>query len=117
VVLQAELQQDIQRFATKFTARVLDALAPLQSSPHPEVREAAMRQMLLYSASALDIATEPQPELGLLDMIVFVTLSRRIVDIYWAPKVFGEKGGGSQAWRSPRQRFAARRQGPRQGTA
>lgn len=93
MVLQAELQQDIQRFSTKFTARVLEALAPLQSSPHPEVREASMRQMLLYSASVLDIATEPQPELGLLDMIVFVTLSRRIVDIYWAPKVFGEKGG------------------------
>jgi hypothetical protein len=93
-VLQAELQQDIQRFSSKFTARVLDALAPLQSSPQPEVREAAMRQLLLYSASALDIATEPQPELGLLDMIVFVTLSRRIVDTYWVPKVFGEKGGG-----------------------
>jgi len=92
VVLQAELQQDIQRFSTKFTARVLDSLAPLQSSPHPEVREAAMRQLLLYSASALDIATEPQPELGLLDMIVFVALSRRIADTHWAPKVFGEKG-------------------------
>jgi len=91
-VLQAELQQDIQRFSTEFTARVLGTLAPLQRAPQPEVRDAAMRQLLLYSSSALDIATEPQPEVGLLDMIVFVTLSRRTVDTHWAPKVFGEKG-------------------------
>jgi hypothetical protein len=92
-MLPAELQQDIQRFSTELTARVLGALAPLQRSSQSEVRDSAMRQLLVYAASALDIATEPQPEVGLLDMIVFVTLSRRTVDTYWVPKVFGEKGG------------------------
>ena len=53
-----------------------------------------MRQVLLYQSSAVDITTEPQPEVGLLDMLVFITLSKESFESYWLPKVFGAAGQG-----------------------
>ena len=74
-VTQAELQQDIERFASGFMDQVAEAGAPLGQAPDPALREAATRQVLLYGSSILDIATGSIPEVNLLDMIVFVRLS------------------------------------------
>jgi hypothetical protein len=42
----------------------------------------------------VDIAIGPNPEVNLIDMLMFVTLSRMVVEDYWVPKVFGEQGMG-----------------------
>jgi hypothetical protein len=91
-VTQAELQQDVQRFSSELTADLVDAMTPLRQSPDPAVRNAATRQLLVYGSSALEIATEPMPEVSLLDMMVFVALSRDTLETYWVPKVYGDVG-------------------------
>ena len=90
-ITQAELQQDLQRFTADLMASVSEAGEPLMLA-EPKTRALAMRRILLYASSALDIATESTPELGLLDMIVFVTLSHHVLERHWVPQVLGEEG-------------------------
>jgi hypothetical protein len=52
----------------------------------------ALRRGLLYESAALDIATEPLPEVAALDMVVFLRLNRLVLAEHWIPKVFGERG-------------------------
>src|SRR5262245_16736524 len=84
-VSQAELQQDLQRFAGTFMDRVAQAMAPIQRSGTPDLREEVLRRSLLYATSILDIVSEPQPELALLDTIVFIVLCREVLESYWLP--------------------------------
>jgi hypothetical protein len=95
-VSQAELQQDLERFSGQFADRLNDAMEPLLTSSDAEVRTSALRQQLAYFASALDIATESRPELGLLDMIVFITLAQQRVREYWVPGVWGDEGKATE---------------------
>lgn len=87
---QVQLQDDIQRFYSRFTSRIADALS------HDEtfVRKQGvplLRQYLLYDSEALKITTSPYPVANFLDMLVFVKLNRIVLDDYWIPKVFGKK--------------------------
>jgi len=52
----------------------------------------AMRDHLVYIASALDIATAPVPEANLLDMVAFVELARDTCRTGWSVDVHGEYG-------------------------
>jgi hypothetical protein len=56
------------------------------------VRTMAMRQILLYSTSSIDIASGRFPETNLLDMLVFMDLTSSVLKEYWIPEVFGEDG-------------------------
>ena len=42
--------------------------------------------------AVVDIAIGPNPEVNLIDMLAFVTLSRTIMEDYWVPKAFAEQG-------------------------
>jgi hypothetical protein len=90
VVTQAELQDDLQRFTGDLFARLSDSTAPLQHRS-VEVRDQALRLLLRQDSTALDIATGPTPEVNLLDMVVFVRLSRGVTERHWL-SVFGEDG-------------------------
>lgn len=46
------------------------------------------RQGLLYATSAIDIATGATPEVNLLDMMTFLTLSKEAIREHWIPIVF-----------------------------
>jgi hypothetical protein len=87
-----QLQQELQRFTTQFSDRIGDVMAPLQVSPRRDVRDAALKQALMYVSSALEIATGSAPEINLLDMFVFVRLSRSVVDHHWVPNLYGDAG-------------------------
>jgi hypothetical protein len=87
-----ELQEALQRFTTQFTDRVAQATETLERASPPGVRDEALRKNLLYVSSALEIATGPDPEVNLLDMIVFVRLSRAVLERHWIPEVYGERG-------------------------
>src|SRR5690606_35884848 len=54
---ELELQQEIQRFTTRFVDRITQGAEALQGSSRAAVRDAAMRKNLLYASSALEIAT------------------------------------------------------------
>jgi hypothetical protein len=88
-VTQIELQQEIQRFVGSFNEGMTRALLGIRE---PGLEPVALRQALLYGSSALDIATGPVPEVNLLDMVAFVRLSRKVVEAYWIPEVFGPAG-------------------------
>lgn len=83
LVTQAELQQDLERFTGEFLSRVSDAGDELVRAMSSSDRERALQQLLLYESTALDIATDPLPEIALLDMSVFIGLSRGVFARYW----------------------------------
>src|SRR5262245_24842084 len=75
-VSEAELQQDLQRFSGQFIDQMTQAAASSFPATETALREAALRRLLVYDSSVIDIATGSLPEINLLDMVVFITLSR-----------------------------------------
>ena len=90
---ELELQQEMQRFATQFTDRITQATETLEeSSARAVVRHEALRKNLRYIAAALEIATGPVAEINLVDMVVFVRLSRAVLERHWVPTLYGDDG-------------------------
>jgi hypothetical protein len=87
-----ELQQDVERYASQLTERVTQALEPLERSPNTAISDSALKHNLLCASAAVDIASGPFPDVNLLDMLVFVRLSREVVEEYWVPGVYGTGG-------------------------
>lgn len=91
-ISRAELQAAILRFEGTLNARLTQAFEPLVASARGEARVRAMRDHLVYVASALDIATAPVPEANLLDMVTFVELARDTCRTRWNVGVHGDYG-------------------------
>lgn len=89
---ELELQQEMQRFATQFSDRITQATEVLEGSRRPDIRDEALRKNLLYVASAMEIATGPIAEINLVDMVVFVQLSRAALERHWIPDLYGKEG-------------------------
>jgi hypothetical protein len=88
-----ELQQELQRFATRFLDRISQAVDVLEASPEARVRDEGLRKSLLYVSSAMEIATGVSAEINLLDMFVFVRLSRAVLERHWIPALYRGTGG------------------------
>jgi hypothetical protein len=91
-VSEAELQDDLLRFESQFNAKVQDADRDLESSSDAGIRYRAAVNRLIYSTNSLGIATGPNPEANLLDMVTFIELSRDVLEKHWIPEVFGSGG-------------------------
>jgi hypothetical protein len=91
-VAQWELQEDIQRFTGELLERIGQALMEIERSGTSSEATEALRRALNYESAALDIASQPLPEVAVLDMLVFLRLNRSVLAEYWIPKVFGERG-------------------------
>jgi hypothetical protein len=89
---ELELQQELERFTTQFSDRITQATATLERSGRDGVSDEALRKNLLYVSSAIEIATGPDPEINLLDMLVFIHLSRTILERHWIPRLYGQQG-------------------------
>jgi len=91
-ITQEELRHEIMRFAGRSGERVDDVYFKLEERfQTPKARRAALENSSAYVTSSLDIAIGPNPEVNMLDMVVFVTLTRIVVEEYWVPKVFGDE--------------------------
>jgi hypothetical protein len=88
---QLELQEEIQRFYTRFTERIVDA-SYKEKALIENYQEETLRAYLLYDSEALKIATAPFPVANLLDMIVFIKLNKIVIQDYWIPNVYGKPG-------------------------
>jgi hypothetical protein len=86
---QAEIQEDLLRFSGDLVAGLTDAAEVLVRERPSEPREVVLRQLLRYESSALEIATNSMPEVGLCDMVVFVGLCRGVFERHWLG-VFGD---------------------------
>jgi hypothetical protein len=90
---ELELQEEVERFATQFCDRVTQATEVLErSSVAAEVSDQALRKNLVYVSAAMEIATGAFPQVNLLDMIVFLRLSRAVLESYWIPELYGTRG-------------------------
>lgn len=88
---QLQLQEEIQRFYTRFTERMAEAILNNTGLIHNHRKE-ILRQYTLYDSESLKIATSPYPEINLLDMMAFISTNKAVVKRYWIPKYFGKSG-------------------------
>jgi hypothetical protein len=85
------LQAGIMRFSDTFAARVTQATQDFaERAATPEARIEGMNWAIRQCTSALTIATGPNANIALLDMLVLVTLGRMAHEEYLLPKVWGE---------------------------
>jgi hypothetical protein len=90
VMNQAELQQSLQRIASQFQGRVGQVGVDTNTGAGIAQRDLALRQSLLYQSSVLDIASGPEPEVNLLDMVVFAQLCAGTLKSYWTSERLGD---------------------------
>ncbi|WP_408097129.1 hypothetical protein ACJVC5_19020 [Peredibacter sp. HCB2-198] len=95
---QLELQEDVQRFFSRFVERVVQVYYDPAMYRTTKLGELSLREYLLYESEALKIATGPYPEVNLLDMIVFIKLNKVVVRDYWTPKYYGK--AGNKLWKA-----------------
>lgn len=91
-ISEAALQAVILRFDGEFASRMQDAFAPLLAAPEPKTRAQALRNLLDYVSSSLDIAMGADPVVNLLDMVAFTELAQAAFARHWLPEVYGEAG-------------------------
>ncbi len=88
-----QLRDEVQRFAYRFGSHVNEPLSIMGGSAlSSNVRQLLYRMKFNNTWTVVDIAVGPNPEVNLIDMLVFVTLSRTVLEDYWVPKVFAEEG-------------------------
>jgi hypothetical protein len=90
---ELELQHALERFTTQFVDRIRQATEALEREAQSSIREEALRKALYYTASAIEIATGPFAQINLLDMLVFIRLTRAVLHEHWIPELYGAQGG------------------------
>jgi hypothetical protein len=105
---QTQLQSQLMTFADSYAAVIAQATMEVQlQNPSPRVSILVQRDFATSGSAALIIAASPNPEVGLLDMVVMVTLGRMIYEEHWRktlgtivqPMVDGFKLAETGAWR------------------
>ncbi len=90
---RAELRSQIQRFALRYSQQLSqdidDAVIGVKS---PKLRLDLLGQRTDISVNAFHIALGPYPDVNLMDLLVFVSLERAVIQEYWVPKVLKKNG-------------------------
>ena len=80
----AALQIQVQRFADDFCGRTIQALDEYAQKTGTEAAQIqALRMKLSYSSAVIGIASGPNPNINLLDMVTVTTLMRMSIEDYW----------------------------------
>lgn len=87
VMTEAELQSRIMGFADRFTAIMAQAFEDYDAqSPLPQNRRVVLGDIAYSMASAYTIATEADPDVALLDMVVMIKLGRMVYEDFYQKK-------------------------------
>jgi hypothetical protein len=90
-----QLQLAVMRFADEYTVRVTERVGVFQQSTNdPGERLASQSWLVSQATSAFTIATGPNPEINAIDMLVFATLSRMVIEDRWVGDLFGPRAEG-----------------------
>jgi hypothetical protein len=90
-----QLQLAVMRFADEYTVRVTERVGVFQqSTDDPGERLASQSWLVSQATSAFTIATGPNPEINAIDMLVFATLSRMVIEDRWVGDLFGPRAEG-----------------------
>lgn len=85
---QIELQSALMSFGDRFGAMLAQAVFDVEAqTPKPEIRLLVRRDYITSVSAALTIAAGPNPEVGLLDMVVLTTAGRMIHEEHWYAKL------------------------------
>jgi len=98
------LQQQVMRFADIYSTTVAQACDDFSSSVGtPEARLDALRWKLGQSTAVFIDASNPNPTLNVLDVLVLATLSRMVVEEHYVRKF----GAAAQPWLETQRRLEA----------
>jgi len=87
VMTQEELQSQVMSFADRFLVLISDGFFAFEDGNPESMILVEVRRDTLHSIySCLNIASQPNPEVGLLDMVVLATLGRMIYEEDHLPK-------------------------------
>ena len=90
-----QLQLAVMRFADEYTAWVTERVGVFQqSTDDPGERLESQSWLVSQATSAFTIATGPNPELNAIDMLVFATLSRMVIEDRWVGELYGPRAEG-----------------------
>lgn len=89
---QAGLQAEVMSFADVYVLTIRQAMDEMNRlGLDPKQRAILNRSKVLLSGTAMSIAAGRNPAANLLDMVVFMTLERQVLEDYWIPKFYGDK--------------------------
>ena len=88
VMTEAELQSQVMSFADRFASYILQGFEDFDAlAPPLEHRRVVLRNAVFSASSAFTIAAETDPDVGLLDMVVMVTLGHLVYKEHWVPRL------------------------------
>jgi hypothetical protein len=85
-----EVQQQLLRFADEYSMRMIIGVDNLRRGTNALTPAKALQTKIEIASETWSIAAGPNAVADLLDMTVFVTVTRMALEEYWQPKVFGE---------------------------
>ena len=89
VVDPVEVQQQLMRFADDFSARMIVGINNFRHGTNALAPAEALQWKIALGTETCSIASGPNAIANLLDMTIFVTVTRAALQEYWQPKVFG----------------------------
>ena len=85
-----EIQQKLLRFADEYSMRMISSVDNLRHGTNALTPAKALQTKIEIATETWSIAAGPNAVADLLDMTVFVTVTRMALEEHWQPKVFGE---------------------------
>ena len=85
-----DVQQKLLRFADEFFMRMIAGVDKLQRGTNALEPAETLKWKIMLGTETCSIASGPNAVADVLDMTVFVTVTRAGLEDYWQPKVFGK---------------------------
>jgi hypothetical protein len=85
-----EVQQTVLRFADEYLTRMVVGVDQLQRGTNALQPAEALKWKIALGTETCSIASGPNAVADLLDLTVFVTLTRMALEEHWQPRVFGD---------------------------
>ena len=78
---EVELQSELMSYADRFASIITQALEDFETfNPKPRTRQVILSDLVFSISSVYTIAAEPNPQVGLLDMVTVTTLGRIVYE-------------------------------------
>jgi hypothetical protein len=85
-----EVQQRLMRFSDEYLISMVYGMERLRRGTNELDPAELLKWKILLGTETCSIASGPNAVANLLDMTIFITVTRRGLEEYWQPKVFGE---------------------------
>jgi hypothetical protein len=81
VITEVELQSVLMSYADRFVSIITQALEDFETlNPTPQARHVILSDLVYSQSAVYTIAAEPNPQVGLLDMVAVTTLGRIVYE-------------------------------------